>query len=308
MTRKAARAEPAAALAGLVIASYRRHFDVLLDDGSRLPCILKGRAMRIAVGDRVDVERVADGGAITAVAPRTNLVYRSDAFKEKLVASNVTQVAAVVAPDIGLDEELLNRWMIAAEAARCRFVVFANKADLPEFSALRTRLAPYEALGYPVVAFSAAKEPSPVEPWLAGQHTVLVGQSGMGKSTLINALVPGAAVRTTDISEALKAGKHTTTSTTLYPLTLAGSDTWIVDSPGMKVFGLAHVDPDQLSQAFVEMRPFLGHCRFRDCRHDAEPGCAITAAVEAGHIAPYRLALLHALLAETQAGARAHYK
>jgi ribosome biogenesis GTPase len=130
----------------------------------------------------------------------------------------------------------------------------------------------------------------------------------MGKSTLINALVPDAAVRTTDISEALKAGKHTTTSTTLYPLTLAGSDTWIVDSPGMKVFGLAHVDPDQLSQAFVEMRPFLGHCRFRDCRHDAEPGCAITAAVEAGHIAPYRLALLHALLAETQAGARAHYK
>jgi ribosome biogenesis GTPase / thiamine phosphate phosphatase len=298
LTRKPARATPSGTLTGVVVAAYRRHFDVAFADGSRLPCVLKGRSLRIAVGDSVSIERVADGGAIVGVAPRTNLVYRSDAFKEKLLAANVTQVAAVVAPDLSLDEELLHRWMIAAEASQCRFVVLANKADLPQFGELKERLSPYEALGYAVVALAAKRDAAPAEACLADQHTVLVGQSGMGKSTLINALVPDARARTTDISDALRAGRHTTTSTTLYPLPGLGADTWIVDSPGMKVFGLGHVEPDDLAQAFVEMRQFVGHCRFRDCRHGTEPGCAITAAVEAGHIAPYRLALLHTLLRE----------
>jgi ribosome biogenesis GTPase len=208
----------------------------------------------------------------------------------------VTQICAVVAPDVGLDEDLLNRWMIAAEAAACRFVIFANNADLPNFATLAERLAPCATLGYTIVAFAAQDDPAPTIPWLAGQHTVLVGQSGMGKSTLINALVPDANARTTDVSEALHAGKHTTTSTTLYLLPELGPDTWIVDSPGVKMFGLAHLDPRAISDAFVEMRPYLGHCRFRDCRHDAEPGCAITTAVDEGRIEPYRLDLLHTLL------------
>ncbi|MCC6197792.1 MAG: ribosome small subunit-dependent GTPase A [Burkholderiales bacterium] len=283
--------------AGLVVAAQRRHFDVLLDNGARAACLVRGRRLRIAVGDRVDIE----GGAIVAVAPRKNLVWRSDAFKEKLVAANVSQIAAVVAPDLGVDEDLVSRWTIAAEAAGARFVVLANKSDQSGFDGLRERLRPYEALGYAVVPLSATRDASPALPWLRAQHTVLVGQSGMGKSTLINALVPGAGARTTPVSAALGAGRHTTTSTTLYPLDGAS---WIVDSPGMKVFGLAHIDPVELAHAFVEMRPYLGHCRFRDCRHAAEPDCAVTAAVDKGAIAPHRLALLHTLAVEAAAGRR----
>jgi ribosome biogenesis GTPase len=278
---------------GLVVGAQRRHFDVQLGDGVRAACLVRGRKLRIAVGDQVEVE----DGAIVAIAPRRNLVWRSDAFKEKLVAANVSQIAAVVAPDVGVDEDLVSRWTIAAEAAAARFVVLANKSDQPGFGALRERLQPYEALGYAVVPLSAKRDASPALPWLSGQHTVLVGQSGMGKSTLINALVPGADVRTMQVSDALGAGRHTTTSTTLY---LLDGASWIVDSPGMKVFGLAHVAPDELAGAFVEMRPYLGHCRFRDCRHDAEPDCAVTAAVESGKIAPHRLALLHTLAREAQ--------
>ena len=290
--------QPPGAQTGLVIAAYRRHFDIALPDGEHVACVLKGRSLQIAVGDQVEIRRSADGGAIEAVAGRSNLIYRSDAFKEKLLAANVTQIAGVVAPDLALDEELINRWMIAAEAADCRFVLFANKTDLPEFAALRRRLAPFAALGYPIVEFAAIREAAPALPWLKDRHTVLVGQSGMGKSTLINALLPDAAVRTTEISTSLQTGRHTTTSTTLYPLPGLGQDTWIVDSPGMKAFGLAHLEPSRIAEAFVELRPFLGHCRFRDCRHDEEPGCAVTAAVAAGRVAPHRLALLHTLLGE----------
>ena len=113
-----------------------------LADGGTLACVLKGRSAQIAVGDAVEFARVTGGGVIESVAPRANLVYRSDAFREKLLAANVTQIVGVVAPDLTLDEELIHRWMIAAEALHCRFVLVANKADLPGFDALRTRLAP----------------------------------------------------------------------------------------------------------------------------------------------------------------------
>jgi ribosome biogenesis GTPase len=302
LTRTIVQNPPPERTSGLVAAAHRRHFEVALADGERVSCVLKGRTLQVAVGDQVTLERATGGAAITAIAPRTNLIFRSDAFRDKLLASNVTQIAGVIAPGLSLDEELINRWMIAAEATGCRFVLFVNKADLPDFADLRARIAPFAALGYPLVELAAKRDVSPVAPWLANQHTVLVGQSGMGKSTLINTLLPEAGVRTADVSEALQTGRHTTTSTTLYPLPALAGDAWIVDSPGMKVFGLAHLDPARIADAFVDIRPFLGHCRFRDCRHDREPDCAVTAAVASGQIAPHRLGLLHTLLAETARG------
>jgi ribosome biogenesis GTPase / thiamine phosphate phosphatase len=283
---------------GVVIAAHRRHFEVLLETGESIECLQKGRARQLACGDRVTVERIPGGAAIESVAPRHSLIFRSDAFREKLIAANATQIVGVVAPGIALDEELIHRWMIAAEAERCRFVVAANKRDLPIFPALMDRLPLVASLGYAVVALAARHDVGPLIPWLADHRSVLVGQSGMGKSTIINTLAPDAATRTEEVSAALRAGRHTTTATTLYPLPSLGDTTWIVDSPGMKAFGLAHVAPAVLEQAFVELRPFIGQCRFRDCRHDSEPGCAMQDAVGRGIVQPFRLALLRQLIRE----------
>ena len=285
---------------GRVVAAWRRHFAVLLDSGEVLDCVLKGRRTVVACGDSVVAARVAGGGAIESVEPRSSLLYRSDAFREKVLAANVSQVIGVVAPDIAVDENLLNRWIIAAELERCRFVLVANKSDLPGFDTLLARLAPYRALGYQVVGCSAKRSAAPLEALVRGERSVLIGQSGMGKSTILNALVPDAGARVGEVSGALGGGRHTTTETALYLLPGA-DDGWIVDSPGMKVFGIAHADPGLLPDAFVEMRPLIGRCRFRDCRHDREPECAIREAVDDGRIAPQRLALLHALRRESEA-------
>src|SRR5690606_907192 len=144
----------------------------------------------------------------------------------------------------------------------------------------RALIEPFTRLGYPVLELSALAGVAPLAERLAGERSILVGQSGMGKSTIINALVPDARAATAEISTVLDSGKHTTTYARLYDF----NGGWIIDSPGMQAFGLAHIDNEQLLHAFPEFRPFLGQCRFRDCRHDAEPGCALREAVERGDI------------------------
>lgn len=265
----------------------------------------KGRQQQVACGDRVRVSMVAGGGLVESVLARTSLFQRADAYREKAIAANVTQVIAVVAPDVAVDEYLLNRWIVAAEAQSCRFVLVANKNDLPSFAALRARMDFYTTLGYPVADVSARHSVDALLPYLTGQHSVLIGQSGMGKSTIVNALAPDVAARVGAISAALGSGKHTTTVSTLYRLP-GQDDGWVVDSPGVKAFGIAQVDADALAHAFVEMRPLLGQCRFRDCRHLREPGCAIQAAAAAGSIAPQRYALYQTLVSEANA-ARGHH-
>jgi ribosome biogenesis GTPase len=285
---------------GLVVAAHRRHYGVDLDDGGgMIECVLKGRTTTLACGDRVKVVREARGGVIVGVAPRRSLLYRSDAFNEKLIAANVTQVLGVVAPDVPVDEHLLNRWIVAAEAERCRFLLVVNKSDLPGAARFAERFAQYAALGYRTVRVSAKSDVSPLASWLRGEHSVIVGQSGMGKSTLINALLPGTNVRTGELSEALRSGRHTTTAAMLYRL--PGDDGWIVDSPGMKVFGLAHCTQEVITGAFVDLRELVSHCRFRDCRHISEPDCAVRAAVAEGRVTPQRVALLQTLLRESAA-------
>lgn len=292
---------PGASREGVVVACRRRSFAVALADGGIVDCVLKGRSLMLACGDVVRVAPAAGGGAIESVAPRTSLFHRSDGQREKLIAANVTQVCGVAAPGLSLDEELIHRWSIAAEAQGCRFVLVANKSDLPGFDALLARLAPFARLGYPIIELAATIDASPLTPWLAGAHTALIGQSGMGKSTLLNAVAPDASAATAEVSTALATGKHTTSHSTLHRLPESSGGGWIVDTPGLKAFGLAHLEPSAIADAFVELRPFLGHCRFRDCRHMNEPGCAVQEAVANGDMEPHRLALLHELFATSTA-------
>ena len=193
MERRGAAAE--ALSEGLVVSCHRRHFVVRQDAGEIVDCVLKGRSMTLACGDHVRFAPVAGGGAIESVLPRVSLFYRSDAFKEKLIAANVTQIVGVVAPGLSLDLELVDRWSVAAETERCRFVLAANKSDLPGFDELLARLEPYTRLGYASLRCRRSATAAPLVPWLEGQHTVLIGQSGMGKSTILNAVAPDAACK-----------------------------------------------------------------------------------------------------------------
>jgi ribosome biogenesis GTPase / thiamine phosphate phosphatase len=222
-----------------------------------------------------------DSHPIEKNLPRDNLLYRSDRFHTKLLAANLDQAfivtAAVPTPDPGL----LDRCLVACEAAGIPASIVVNKTDLPETPAWLEKLRPYEAMGYPLIPLAAVRDIGPLIERLAGKTSILVGASGVGKSTLINSLVPEAEIATQEISEALDTGKHTTTHTRLYHLPSGGA---LIDSPGMQEFALGHLKADDIQAAFPEFRPYIGQCRFYNCRHLKEPNCAILAAVETGHI------------------------
>ncbi|OGV72634.1 MAG: ribosome small subunit-dependent GTPase A [Methylophilales bacterium RIFCSPHIGHO2_02_FULL_57_10] len=281
---------------GLVVAAHGKRYDVELAGGGVISCVTRGKKSDLACGDRVEITHTGPAEAvIEKFLPRTSLLYRSNQFRKKLLAANVTQIVIVLAAKPSYYPELLDRCLVAAEAEGIRALILLNKADLPESAGLLTKLRLYEHLGYSLLSLSAKQDVTPLLPWLKGQTSVLVGQSGMGKSTLVNALLPEALARTREISSALDSGKHTTTSARLYHLDAKSS---LIDSPGLQEFGLAHLTSDQIEYAFVEFRPFLGKCRFNNCRHLKEPDCAILNAVNAGKINGIRLNSYQKLLAE----------
>jgi ribosome biogenesis GTPase len=277
---------------GLIVAAFGRHYEVATAEG-RLQCYTRGKKSSFACGDRVRLTPGGDGqGVIDTLAPRRNLLWRSDAFREKLIAANLSHILIVVATEPGFSDLLVSRCIAAAESQDITPIIVLNKADLGErLDTARRQLAPFRALGYEVIEVSALHGAAGLRERLSGLHAILVGQSGMGKSTLTNALIPGAEAATREISAALDSGKHTTTFARLYPLDEAAAQSaggWLIDSPGLQVFGLAHLDAGELAESFIEFRPLLGQCRFRDCRHEAEPGCALLEALADGRIAPRR--------------------
>ena len=300
---------PAAAVQhGRVVAAFGRKVEVLVDgSGERVKCAAHGRRMEAVCGDRVEISRAAEGhdasqGMIESIDNRSSILFRRDAMREKVIAANVTLVAYVVAGEPQFSDELLSRCLIAANAAGIDALIVLNKTDLAASTAVaRAQLAPFVALGYPVVDVAAKHDVAALRARLAGHESLLIGQSGMGKSTRVNALVPAAGARTGEISSALDAGRHTTTASRLYALDPQAT---VIDSPGLQAFGLAHVPTDRLAAAFPEFAPLIGSCRFANCRHQSEPGCAVRAAFARGAVDPRRMRIFDTLLEEGEYTAR----
>lgn len=295
MTADKSRVKPAV-FGGQVVASFGRRYRVELTDGTLVECSTRGKRSDIACGDLVTVQHSGDNsGVIETIAPRTTLLYRSDAHRQKLIAANVTQVAIVIAAVPSYYDDLISRCLAACEHAGIAPLIVLNKMDLPQSKAAWEVLAVYRDLGYRVIGITAKQDITPLRLLFENHTSVLVGQSGMGKSTVVNNLVPAAMMRVAETSLALDSGKHTTTGARLLHI---NSHTHLIDSPGLQSFGLHHLTTEDTAHAFTEFRAWLGQCRFRDCTHRMEPGCAIERACTEGRIAVTRLASYRTLVEE----------
>lgn len=296
-TDQAVAAHQEKLLTGTIVAAYGKRFQVeLADDQKRISCVTRGKKTDLACGDNVTLKLTdKHEGVIESTLPRKTLLYRSNAFKSKMLAANVTQIIIVLATQPSFYEALLNRCLIAAEAAEIKALIVLNKCDLADNDDAKQKLSLYTGLGYQVLALSATEDISALRPYLQGEASILVGQSGMGKSTIINALLPDADVRTREVSLVLDSGKHTTTAAHLYHL---DAHSQLIDSPGLQEFGLHHLSTDELEHAFIEFRPYLGKCRFNNCKHLQEPDCTIKEAMATNKVTPERLAIYQMLRTE----------
>jgi ribosome biogenesis GTPase len=292
-----------AALSGIVLRARSGFYTVRLDDGTLLECRLRGRIKQdrgtsdlVVIGDRVAVAALADGDAmIESVEPRRTRFSRRQpgprgSWKEDMIVANLDQVLIVFAcADPMPHLRMVDRFLVVAEHNEVEAVVVANKVDLVGLAEARGLFAGYESIGYPV-HYVSAREGIGVEELadrLVGRVSVVTGPSGVGKSTLLNAIQPGLRIETGEVSETVHKGRHTTTSAELHPLTAPGGG-YVADTPGLRELGLWQVPPEELAWCFPEMRDFLGKCAFNDCRHISEPRCAVLAAVAAGRISTTR--------------------
>jgi ribosome biogenesis GTPase len=277
----------------LVITRHGRNLFIADSKGDLHHCQFRQNLGHVVCGDRVAWHPTGpETGVVIAVLPRISVLARPDySGREKPLAANLTQLVIVIAPEPEPSGFLLDQYLVTAETIGIDALIAVNKIDLLSDNDGRSfleGLGSYEKIGYPVVAVSARKEQGlvPLIARLRNETSILVGQSGVGKSSLINALLPDREIQVGRLSEATGLGRHTTSTTTCYELPQGG---YLIDSPGVRSFRLLELSRSQLEQGFREFRPLLGHCQFRDCRHRQEPGCAIKAAVEQGEIDPQRL-------------------
>lgn len=283
-------------LTGQIVASFGRLFIVEGMDGKKYEATTRGKRVDFVCGDRVEYSQINEKQVvIEKILPRQSLLYRQDFFKTKMFAANVSQVGIVVAAVPSPNEELVQRALVAAEAAHIKPLIIFNKTDLPKSEECREKFTFYQTLGYDLLELSAYGDVSDLRIALKEHCSIFLGQSGMGKSTLTNALLGEQIARIGDISTALDSGKHTTTHSQLYHL---DQDTQIIDSPGLQEFGLKHINPSDLILCFPDLRPYVGKCRFHNCTHRQEPNCALKNAGENKEIKASRLQFFQKLMNE----------
>ena len=282
---------------GLVIAHYGTLIDVEARQGSN-----KGKIFRCHF--RANIEQVVTGdivvwqpgennsGIIVANTERHSILSRPDASgKLRPVAANINQIFIVIAPEPLTPQGIIDRYLVAAETVAIPATILINKADLLSGKAKDSldELADiYANIGYPVITTSTKTDSGlgSLQQALNDKTSIFVGQSGVGKSSLVNTLLPNVEARVGPLSEATGKGTHTTTTAQLFHLPNGGN---IIDSPGIREFGLWHINYNELAEGFVEFRPYLGRCKFRDCKHSTEPGCALQQAFSDGKINPKRI-------------------
>ncbi|MBV5307793.1 ribosome small subunit-dependent GTPase A [Chromatium okenii] len=278
---------------GRVMVRYGANLAVEDMAGQLVHCLVRRNIGQPVCGDCVVWQRIADAqGVVTALLPRSTVLSRPDFNNQpKALAVNLSQLIVLIAPEPEPSSYLIDQYLVAAELIGVEAILVGNKMDLlnpPARAAFERRFAHYSAIGYRTF-WTTLHDLSTLAALIAAlaNHTsVLVGQSGVGKSSLVKILLPDLAIQIGQLSAATGLGRHTTSATTCYRLPDNGR---LIDSPGVRSFRLGAISRDELQQGFREFQPYLGRCRFADCHHDHEPDCAIRDAVTAGVIAPERL-------------------
>lgn len=302
---------------GMVIKNTGSWYTVLTDGGSTVDCKIKGnfrlKGIRstnpVAVGDRVEIIRNQEGTAfITSICDRKNYIIRKSSNLSKqshIIAANVDQAFLIVTMDYPqTSTTFIDRFLASAEAYNVPVTIIFNKVDLfkgDEERYLDMMMNLYETVGYTCLKVSAETEEGLQQllPLLKGKITLFSGNSGVGKSTLLNKIVPGAELRTAEISDAHNTGMHTTTFSEMLSL---GDGGWVIDTPGIKGFGTFNMEPEEICGYFKEIFRFSKDCRFSNCTHTHEPGCAVRQAVEDHYIAQSRYASYLSMLDDKEEG------
>lgn len=291
----------------LIISSHGNQGLAELPDGRHVTCVFRRTVGRPVCGDRVMISQdLGENCPVEEILPRRNTFVRGQRNGDRQVmAANLDQVAIVIAPEPAPSRDLLDRYLVAVLSLGIEPLIVANKAELlPAAAADRpepfSRLDEYRSLGHAVTETSCKGDPgvAGLLPRLQGRTSIVVGQSGVGKSSLVNALVPDLELQTQELSRSTGKGRHTTTTTLMYRLPGSGR---LIDSPGVWEYGLWDMDQSELLHGYPEFARAPGHCRFANCRHLHEPGCAVQAGAEAGLYPAWRLESYRRLLVQAAA-------